>query len=230
MSWKHNWKVIKEIRQNESVFLGLHFLHFLLWLWISFPNLSLARGNTSNRANMLWTSSLPSKVSQNSFIWGERKDSNTYRIGWGFSLECNRTGCRHWCRLRFVLLLLLFSLSLFLHLMGRWYGDFSPTPLPTVLWETATIAQSLLVPGFPNVLRYTSQSFFLLFLGEPGRPSTSQRGSIFLGFLPRGSLRLIRSCIWLLSVRLGRLLRTLYGQYKILRGSSSRRELNLGLG
>ena len=32
------------------------------------------------------------------------------------------------------------------------------------------------------------------------------------------------------SVRLGRLLRTLCGQYKILRGSSSRRELNLGLG
>ena len=31
-------------------------------------------------------------------------------------------------------------------------------------------------------------------------------------------------------VRLGRLLRTLCGQYKILRGSSSRRELNLGLG
>ena len=34
----------------------------------------------------------------------------------------------------------------------------------------------------------------------------------------------------LFSVRLGRLLRTLCGQYKILRGSSSRRELNLGLG
>ena len=32
------------------------------------------------------------------------------------------------------------------------------------------------------------------------------------------------------TVRLGRLLRTLCGQYKILRGSSSRRELNLGLG
>ena len=32
------------------------------------------------------------------------------------------------------------------------------------------------------------------------------------------------------SVRLGRLLRTLCGQYKILRGSSSRQELNLGLG
>ena len=32
------------------------------------------------------------------------------------------------------------------------------------------------------------------------------------------------------SVRLGRLLRMLCGQYKILRGSSSRRELNLGLG
>ena len=31
-------------------------------------------------------------------------------------------------------------------------------------------------------------------------------------------------------VRLGRLLRVLCGQYKILRGSSSRRELNLGLG
>ena len=31
-------------------------------------------------------------------------------------------------------------------------------------------------------------------------------------------------------VRLGQLLRTLCGQYKILRGSSSRRELNLGLG
>ena len=31
-------------------------------------------------------------------------------------------------------------------------------------------------------------------------------------------------------VRLGRLLRMLCGQYKILRGSSSRRELNLGLG
>ena len=34
----------------------------------------------------------------------------------------------------------------------------------------------------------------------------------------------------IIGVRLGRLLRTLCGQYKILRGSSSRRELNLGLG
>ena len=33
-----------------------------------------------------------------------------------------------------------------------------------------------------------------------------------------------------LSIRLGRLLRMLCSQYKILRGSSSRRELNLGLG
>ena len=61
----------------------------------------------------------------------------------------------------------------------------------------------------------------------PPPPVVGRRPFLNMRLSWDGSLEIV---VRTMLVRLGRLLRTLCGQYKILRGSSSRRELNLGLG